>query len=321
MATIKEVAKYAGVSVATVSRELNKSGYVKEETRKKIKEAITALNYSPNETARTLFKRKSKMIGLLLPDISNPFFTVVARGVEDEAMAKGYHIILGNGDGNEEKEFAYLNTFNVHNCSGIIASQLSTKEAFDSFEAYHMPFVLLDRVYANHEFVETDHMKGGKLQAETVIKGAAQSVLILEQNLFYKSFNERFVSAKETLEAHQINYVTLNEISLTEEQLIQTIKEYEIDSVICSNDVGAFKVMNILHKHHYHVPNDIQVVGYDDIPLANLYTPSLTTIHQPAYLIGKKACQQLINQLEGHEREHHQILDVSLIERQSTRRA
>ena len=121
MATIKEVAKYAGVSVATVSRALNRSGYVKEETRKKINKAIKDLNYRPNETARTLYKRKSKMIGLLLPDISNPFFTVVARGVEDEAMAKGYHIILGNGDGNEEKELAYINTFNVHNCSGIIA--------------------------------------------------------------------------------------------------------------------------------------------------------------------------------------------------------
>lgn len=133
MATIKEVAKYAGVSVATVSRALNRSGYVKEETRKKINKAIKDLNYRPNETARTLYKRKSKMIGLLLPDISNPFFTVVARGVEDEAMAKGYHIILGNGDGNEEKELAYINTFNVHNCSGIIASQLSTQETFDSF--------------------------------------------------------------------------------------------------------------------------------------------------------------------------------------------
>lgn len=111
MATIKEVAKYAGVSVATVSRALNRSGYVKEETRKKINKAIKDLNYRPNETARTLYKRKSKMIGLLLPDISNPFFTVVARGVEDEAMACEivwantchvfesrlvYHIIIGS---------------------------------------------------------------------------------------------------------------------------------------------------------------------------------------------------------------------------------
>ena len=84
--------------------------------------------------------------------------------------------------------------------------------------------------------------------------------------------------------------------------------------------MSAFAVMRTLLHHEFKVPSDVQVVGYDDIPLSRMYTPSLTTIHQPAYLIGKKACQQLINQLEGKGREHHQILDVSLIERQSTRR-
>lgn len=320
MATIKEVAKYAGVSVATVSRALNRSGYVKEETRKKINKAIKDLNYRPNETARTLYKRKSKMIGLLLPDISNPFFTVVARGVEDEAMAKGYHIILGNGDGNEEKELAYINTFNVHNCSGIIASQLSTQETFDSFKSYNMPFVLLDRVYADHEFVETNHYKGGQLQAQAVIKGSTKSVLIMQQNLQYKSFNERLSGAKSIFHEKNIPYITVDERFLIEEDLVSMIHKHNIDSIICSNDVSAFAVMRTLLHHEFKVPSDVQVVGYDDIPLSRMYTPSLTTIHQPAYLIGKKACQQLINQLEGKGREHHQILDVSLIERQSTRR-
>ena len=218
MATIKQVAQYAGVSVATVSRALNKSGYVKKETQDKIDKAIQDLNYSPNETARTLYKRKSKMIGLLLPDISNPFFTVVARGVEAEAMAKGYHIILGNGDSNDEKELAYLNTFNVHNCSGIIASQLSSKETFDSFKSYNMPFVLLDRVYEDHEFVETNHLKGGQLQAEVIIKGKAKSVLILEQNLNYKSFRERFNGAKSVLDHAKVNYISANELELSDEE-------------------------------------------------------------------------------------------------------
>ncbi|MEB6294230.1 LacI family DNA-binding transcriptional regulator [Mammaliicoccus sciuri] len=320
MATIKQVAQHAGVSVATVSRALNKSGYVKKETQDKIDKAIQELNYRPNETARTLYKRQSRMIGLLLPDMSNPFFTVVARGVEDEAMAMGYHIIIGNGDGNDEKELAYLNTFNVHNCSGIIASQLSSKETFDSFKSYNMPFVLLDRVYEDHEFVETNHYKGGQLQAQAVINGKAQSVLILEQDLNYKSFRERFNGAKLMLDEAAIKYISANELSLSEDDFLNLIKEHDIDSIICSNDVGAFNVMSILYNHQYKVPDDIQVVGYDDIPLSRTYSPSLTTIHQPAYLIGQKACQQLIKQLEGKQREHHQILDVTLVERQSTRR-
>ena len=235
-------------------------------------------------------------------------------------MEQGYHIILGNGDNNDEKELAYLNTFNVHNCSGIIASQLSSKETFDSFKSYNMPFVLLDRVYENHEFVETNHFKGGQLQAQAMIKGHAKSVLILEQNLNYKSFRERFHGAKTTLDQAHVHYISANELELSDDDLINMIIEHHIDSIICSNDVGAFKVMSILYNYNYNVPNDIQVVGYDDIPLSSTYSPSLTTIHQPAYLIGKKACQQLIKQLEGVKRDHHQILDVTLIERQSTRR-
>lgn len=232
----------------------------------------------------------------------------------------GYHIIIGNGDGNDEKELAYLNTFNVHNCSGIIASQLSSKETFDSFKSYNMPFVLLDRVYEDHEFVETNHYKGGQLQAQAVINGKAQSVLILEQDLNYKSFRERFNGAKLMLDEAGIKYISANELSLSEDDFLNLIKEHDIDSIICSNDVGAFNVMSILYNHQYKVPDDIQVVGYDDIPLSRTYSPSLTTIHQPAYLIGQKACQQLIKQLEGKQREHHQILDVTLVERQSTRR-
>lgn len=319
MVTIKQVAEYAGVSVATVSRALNKSGYVKKDTQDKIDLAIKALKYKPNETARALYKRKSRMIGLLLPDISNPFFTVVARGVEDVAMEKGYHIVLGNGDGDVQKEMAYLNTFNVHNCSGIIASQLSTKDTFDSFKDYNMPFVLLDRIHEDHEFVETNHFKGGELQAQAVINGNAKSVLILEQNVQYKSFRDRLEGAKAKLKKHNIKFEIADELDINENKIFKLIEQYDVDSIICSNDVGAFKILSILYNKGIRIPEDIQVVGYDDIPLSSMYSPSLTTVHQPAYLIGKKACQQLIDQLEGNKRYHHQVLDVHLIERQSTR--
>src|SRR5699024_6029084 len=163
----------------------------KEETRKKINKAIKDLNYRPNETARTLYKRKSKMIGLLLPDISNQFFTIVDRGIEDETMAKDYHLILCKDDRNEQTINAYIKNIKFYNFCVIISSQLSTQETFDSFKSYNMPFVLLDRVYADHEFVETNHYKGGQLQAQAVIKGSTKSVLIMQQNLQYKSFNER----------------------------------------------------------------------------------------------------------------------------------
>src|SRR5699024_57196 len=107
----KEVAKHAGVSVATVSRALNKSGYVGEESKRKVEKAIKELNYVPNEVARSLFQKTSKMIGLLLPDISNPYFPLVAKGVEDCALEKGYIVILGNVEDNPEKEDNYVKFF------------------------------------------------------------------------------------------------------------------------------------------------------------------------------------------------------------------
>ncbi|MDQ7174720.1 LacI family DNA-binding transcriptional regulator [Staphylococcus chromogenes] len=196
MATIKEVAHYAKVSVATVSRAINGNGYVKQETRDKIEAAIQALNYQPNEVARSLNMKKSKLIGLLLPDMSNPFFTLVARGVEDMAMARGYHIMIGNGAMDETKELNYLSMFKVNQCSGVIASQLSTPHAFEQLHALQSPCVLIDRAAEGDTCVEADHVQGGTLQAETILQGHATSVLLLYQNLDYTSFRARFDAAK-----------------------------------------------------------------------------------------------------------------------------
>lgn len=168
--TIKEVAQQANVSVATVSRVINKSGYVKEATRKRIEQVIKELDYYPNETARTLFTKKSKTIGLLLPDMSNPFFTIVAKGVEDTAIQKGYHVMIGNGEMQEHKELNYLTTFKVNNCSGVIASQLSTQFAFDQFNSYQLPYVLIDRVTDNQQCIEVTIIKVGNYKLRQLLK-------------------------------------------------------------------------------------------------------------------------------------------------------
>ncbi|MGO1356878.1 LacI family DNA-binding transcriptional regulator, partial [Alkalibacterium gilvum] len=115
MATIKEVAKYAGVSVATVSRALNKNGYVSEEAQKKVENAIKALEYYPNEVARSLYQKKSKMIGLLLPDISNPYFPLLMKGIEENARENGYSVILGNVEEGSELGQDYMTLFGQQN--------------------------------------------------------------------------------------------------------------------------------------------------------------------------------------------------------------
>ncbi|MCE5043669.1 LacI family DNA-binding transcriptional regulator [Staphylococcus chromogenes] len=321
MATIKEVAHYAKVSVATVSRAINGNGYVKQETRDKIEAAIQALNYQPNEVARSLNMKKSKLIGLLLPDMSNPFFTLVARGVEDMAMARGYHIMIGNGAMDETKELNYLSMFKVNQCSGVIASQLSTPHAFEQLHALQSPCVLIDRAAEGDTCVEADHVQGGTLQAETILQGNATSVLLLYQNLDYTSFRARFDAAKKVLEEANVSVVTQLEGALTEKLLEHYIDTYTIDSIICSNDVMAFKVMQWLHTLNIKVPEEVQVVGYDDIPFATMFIPTLTTVRQPAYELGQQATQQLIDELERRVAPTSTILEVDMVHRASTRRS
>ncbi|MDT0693425.1 LacI family DNA-binding transcriptional regulator [Staphylococcus chromogenes] len=321
MATIKEVAHYAKVSVATVSRAINGNGYVKQETRDKIEAAIQALNYQPNEVARSLNMKKSKLIGLLLPDMSNPFFTLVARGVEDMAMARGYHIMIGNGAMDETKELNYLSMFKVNQCSGVIASQLSTPHAFEQLHALQSPCVLIDRAAEGDTCVEADHVQGGTLQAETILQGNATSVLLLYQNLDYTSFRARFDAAKKVLEEANVSVVTQLEGALTEKLLERYIDTYTIDSIICSNDVMAFKVMQWLYTLNIKVPEEVQVVGYDDIPFATMFIPTLTTVRQPAYELGQQAAQQLIDELEGRVAPTSTILEVDMVHRASTRRS
>ncbi|ARJ50739.1 LacI family DNA-binding transcriptional regulator [Staphylococcus lutrae] len=321
MTTMKEVAAFAGVSVATVSRAINHNGYVKAATKMKIEQAIEALNYAPNEVARTLNMKQSKVLGLLLPDMSNPFFTQVARGVEDTAMAHGYHIMIGNGAMNGQKEMDYLMTFKSNHCSGVIASQLASVEAFEALQSYEGPHVLIDRTTVEAYCVEANHQQGGRLQAEAVLRGAGRRVLIVYQDQHYQSFQQRYQVAKQVLKEAGCMIYEMPDLNMTREVLLTLIHDGAVDSVICGQDASAFRVLKWLHDERIRVPEEVQVVGYDDVPMAPWVVPGLTTVNQPTYQLGEQAVLKLIAQIEGHaEVPLKTVLDVTLIERESTRR-
>lgn len=175
MPTIKDVANLAGLSVATVSRAMNGTGYVSEKAREKIHQAINELNYSPNEVARSLYQKKSKLIGLLLPDISNPFFPLVAKGVEDFLQKKGYQVILGNIQEDNEKANEYLRAFEQNNVAGIL-SAVENKNRTQS----NIPTVVLDRIDQDVEYgVYSDDLQGGELAAEAILKGDPKKVVVI----------------------------------------------------------------------------------------------------------------------------------------------
>ncbi|MCE4956003.1 LacI family DNA-binding transcriptional regulator [Macrococcoides caseolyticum] len=318
MPTIKDVARESGVSVATVSRAINNSGYVHEDTLKKINNAIESLNYKPNETARSLYNKQSKIIGLLLPDITNPFFTLVARGVEDTALEHGFHIIIGNSDQKPDKEMSYIETFQLNNCVGFISSSLQSVLSDDKKKFNGMHHVMLDRVEEGVVTVEADHQKGGMLQANCLIDAGCKHVLVISGSSEYSSFNKRFQTACETLKEQSINYDVMH-VKDVKKDLLDRIRAHHFDGVICCNDMCAIQVMGILQSNGYVIPADIKVIGFDDIQISESYYPSISTVRQPAYYLGKVACLNLIHLIQNKEIEQHVIVDVSLIERNSTR--
>ncbi|WP_458126858.1 LacI family DNA-binding transcriptional regulator [Paenibacillus sp. Z3-2] len=324
MTTIKDVAQRAGVSVATVSRVINDRGYVHADTRKKVEDAVKALNFSPNEVARSLYKRKSKLIGLLLPDIANPYFPQLARGVEDRMQEQDYRLIFGNSDEEERKEQDYIQTFIQNNVVGVISSTNYPHSSI--YENLKIPVVFLDRTSLDRPSVYADGREGGRLAAREIINRGSRRITVMQGPSQIRPAQDRFEGAIEIIREAGLDYrviqttsFSFNEAGLWAEELF---REYaDTDGVIASNDIAAMAVLHEAARIGRKVPDDVQVIGFDDIPMSSLLSPALSTIHQPAYEMGREAAGLLIQLVEQAAIENKNIqLPVSFIERGTTRK-
>ncbi|MFC7680587.1 LacI family DNA-binding transcriptional regulator [Paenibacillus sp. GCM10028914] len=324
MATIKEVALTAGVSVATVSRVLNQNGYVHEDTRRKVDEAIRQLNYTPNEVARSLYKRKSKLIGLLLPDITNPYFPQLARGVEDEMQENNYRLIFGNSDESRQKEMDYIQTFVQNNVVGVISS--TNDPDADIYAGLNIPVVFLDRTSSDRPSVYADGREGGGIAAREMVKRGSKRITVLQGPAHVRPALDRFEGAIEVLKelgvSHDVLETTSFSLTEAEDWSKELFRKYpDTDGIIASNDMVASAVLQETHRLGKRVPEDVQIIGFDDIPLSRLLAPSLSTIHQPAYEMGREAARLLIQYIEEqHIENHSKKFPVKFIERETTRK-
>ncbi|MEO2259103.1 LacI family DNA-binding transcriptional regulator [Paenibacillus amylolyticus] len=324
MTTIKDVAQLAGVSVATVSRVINDRGYVHADTRKKVEDAVKALNFSPNEVARSLYKRKSKLIGLLLPDIANPYFPQLARGVEDRMQEQDYRLIFGNSDEDERKEQDYIQTFIQNNVVGVISSTNYPHSSI--YEKLKIPVVFLDRTSLDRPSVYADGREGGRLAAREIIKRGSRRITVMQGPSQIRPAQDRFEGAIEIIRDAGLDYrviqttsFSINEAGVWAEELFR--KYADTDGVIASNDIAAMAVLHEAARIGRKVPDDVQVIGFDDIPMSSLLSPALSTIHQPAYEMGREAAGLLIQLVEQAAVENKNIqLPVSFIERGTTRK-
>lgn len=323
MANIKEVAKEASVSVATVSRVLNKSGYVSEASLVKVMNAIKKLDYKPNLVARSLYHKTSNMIGLIVPDITNPFFPELARAVEDVAMIYGYTVLLGNSDQDLDKEKKYIELLKQKYIDGIILTTHTYEPEIHKDTS--IPMVALDRIGDSHiPTVVSTNYEGAKDATKLLLQKGAKSIAHIRGPKNINSSDDRYRGFIEVAKQNNMDYIV--EESAFQLELAEKVAETffntypHVDGIFCSNDIIAVGFLKIALKRGIRVPIDLQIIGFDGASFGQMVYPELTTVAQPIYDMGAMATRLLIKIIEGNtpEQSFYEI-PTTVIERNTTR--
>ncbi len=322
MATIKDVAKKANVSVATVSRVINQKGYVNEETRLLVETAIKDLNYIPNELARSLFNKHSKLIGVLVPHFDTQFYAELIEGIENQAMKLGYKIMLSNTQDDAKREKDYIHIYSQYNIDGIIVA--SNAHNVDQLIKSDLPIVTVDHILSeNIPSITSNNILGGIIAAQKLISGGSRYILELRGPSFLLTVSERSLGFRQVLVQNNIPYISYDGDLLNPDidAITKIIESHpEIDGIFATSDFLAIHAENIINKMGKKVPEDIQIVGFDNIVYTTLVSPTITTIEQPIRRMGELALETLVKLLnEETISEFHSVLDVKLIERESTK--
>ena len=322
MSTIKDVAKKANVSVATVSRVINNTGYVNHETRKMVEDVITAIGYVPNELARSLFTKKSNIIGLIVPHIKTYFFAELIESLEDAITKKGYKLMIFNSKDDVELEKKYLHVFNQYNIDALIlvANTKSTK----AYLKMTIPILTIDHIIDDSiPSISSDNVQGGQLAAQHLIESGAKNIIHFRGPSVLITVVDRSKGFYQVMDEHNIDVKSFDLDFRTPDlkDIEMFIKKHpKVDGIFCSSDVIAMYTMSVLTKLGYSIPNDVQVIGFDNIDLCEVLIPTLTTIAQPIIDIGRVTVDKLVRMINKKELiEMHSVIEVELIKRASTK--
>ena len=325
MASIREVAKRAGVSPATVSRVINGTARVDEEKRERVEKAIEETGFRPNELARALYRKSSKIIGVIVPDIENPFFSELAKAIEKEAYEQEYRILLCNSDDQKEKELANLQMLAQLQADGVIL-MTNTGEKSQSYEAVSMPIVFVDRrldEMGQTSVIEADHYAGGKLAAEHLIACGCRKITCIRGPQELSSGKKRYVGYREVCRQYSMKERFVDSTYKYEDgakAAEEVLRRYpDTDGIIACNDMTAVSVYKVLQKRGYRVPDDIQIIGFDGVKFGRFLTPELTTVAQPIKEMGKCAVQMILGTVKELPRDREMKFPVMLIKGETTK--
>jgi len=331
--TIKDIARLADVSTATVSKVLNgKDEKISDRTRNRIFALVEEYNYVPNRIASSLVTKKTKTLGLIIPNIANPFFPEIARGAEDLANERGYNLILCNTDDNLEKEESYIDMLEEKMVDGIIFTASSQrKDKLDRLSKVSVPVITVDREVvglATQGKIVVDNVKGAYDAVNYLIESGYEQIVHVTGPMSSKPARDRLEGLKKALEENGLifNEATVYSGEFKSEWGYEAVKQIfknkvEIDALFCGNDLIAMGALKALRELNLDVPNDIGLVGFDDIYMAQMLEPELTTVSQPNYEMGYQSAEMLIDMIENKRKEAKPIiLDTKLIIRRSTKK-
>jgi LacI family transcriptional regulator len=328
---MREVAREAGVSVKTVSRVVNNQGEISEKTRERVLEAIQKLGYRPSKVARALATQRTDTIGLILGDISNPFFSQVARGVADTAQAKGYNVFLCNSDYDPELEFRALTSLIQHHVDGIIIFPCwQNEDRLKALADEGKPLVVANRAFDSHPGVgqvRHDICGGARMAVDYLVSQGHTAIGMLTGRAAPPPLMERVVGFREALASHGIaptdDWIrggsAPTDVMSGREAARGLLAEHPtITALFAYNDLIALGAIQACRELGRRVPDDLAVIGFDDNQFAPMVAPPLTTIRLDKHELGRQAVTRLVEMLEDSDAEYPPIfLDVELVIRES----
>lgn len=328
--SIADVAEYAGVSTATVSRVLSDKPHVSERTRQRVLKAVHELNYQPNRTARRLRSQSSDVLGLIVSDIQNPYFTAVARGVEDAAFAKRMNVLLCNTDEDIERERIYLNLMRAEDVAGFIISPAHTlhnRALLQEIRQSGLAIVLLDRQYDGFECdtVLVDNIKGTRIAIDHLVQTGYTKIAMIGGGSYITSAKERYEGFHDAIAAN--NLVLHSEFvkvgNFKRESGYRLARElielpHPPEAIFVANNQMLLGVLAVLREAQINIPEDIAIIGFDDTPWANEITPPITVVAQPTYQLGSESLRLLRRRINDPDAPHLiSRLDTELVIRES----
>lgn len=327
--TIKDIAERANVSISTVSRVLNNKEDVNDNTRKKIKKIIDDLGYNPSGIARGLALKKTNTIGLIIPNITNPFFPEVAKGVESRAEELGYSVILYDTDNNLNKERKALDLMKKNQVDGIVLSfNSSNKNLINKSFDEKLPIVQIDRKIKNIKCpsVLIDNFYSGYIAAKYLINRGHSKIAHITGRKDIINSVERLRGYKKAFEESNLkfnnNYIINGEQTIKSgyHKMNELLSMKQIPTaVFVANDLMAIGAYEAIFDKGMNIPEDISIIGHDDINMASIIRPKLTTVRQPKYEMGVNSVNLLVDLIKKEKEITDKVYKTKIVERQSVK--